>query len=409
MQKNKLKQSVAIIGGGPSALMLAAQLDEVKFDITIYEKNAALGRKFLVAGDGGFNLTHSEVVEQFVSRYIPASFFEPVISSFTNTDFRTWLSSIGVETYIGSSKRVFPVKGMKPIDVLNAILAVLKKKNVVIKTKHFWKGWSDKGLIFQLISPDNFADDILTETPDIVVFALGGGSWKVTGSDGSWMKHFEKKGVDVIPFKASNCACEVKWNKEFIELAAGESLKNILLKCDGNEKKGEVVITKFGLEGGALYALSPSIRKQINENKIAELFLDLKPSLSINEILSKLSNRGNKSLGKHLVDELNINPVQLALLKSTLNKEDFTSLETLSEKIKNLPLIINSLAPMDEAISTVGGISLNEIDNSFLLKGIPNHYVIGEMLDWDAPTGGYLLQGCFSMGYYLAGVLNTKP
>ncbi|MES2592928.1 MAG: NAD(P)-dependent oxidoreductase [Bacteroidota bacterium] len=408
MQKNKLKQSVAIIGGGPSALMLAAQLDEVKFDITIYEKNAALGRKFLVAGDGGFNLTHSEVEEQFVSRYTPASFFEPVISSFTNSDFRNWLSCIGIETYTGSSKRVFPVKGIKPIDVLNAILKVLKNMNVVIKTKHVWKGWNDKGLVFQHLYPESTADHTLTEMPDIVVFALGGGSWKVTGSDGSWLNHLEAKGIEVVPFEASNCACEVKWNKEFIELAEGKSLKNIVLKCDGEEKKGEVVLTKFGLEGGALYALSPYLRKQLKENRTAELFLDLKPSLSAKEILNKLSNKGNKSLSKHVADELNINPVQLALLKSVLNKEDFTRLETLSEKIKNLPLIISSLAPIDEAISTVGGVSLNAIDNSFQLKKMPNHYVIGEMLDWDAPTGGYLLQGCFSMGYYLAKFLNNK-
>ncbi len=399
-----MKRSAAIIGGGPAAMMLAAMLDEQKFDVTIYEKNLTIGRKFLVAGDGGFNLTHSEEKELFISRYTPASFFENIISSFSNTDLRNWLSSIGIETFVGSSKRVFPLKEIKPIDVLTAVLSVLKKKNVSLKTQHTWKGWKNNELCFEI------SNQIINVKADIAVFALGGASWKVTGSDGTWINYFAEKGIDIIPFQASNCAYQIHWNSEFIKIAEGKSLKNILLKCGSKEKKGEAVITKFGLEGGAIYALSPEITKQLNENNTAQLFLDLKPSLTALEIKNKIANKGNKSLSKHLENELNLNQVQSALLKAVLSKEEFIDIETLSEKIKNLPLTITSAAPIDEAISTVGGISLNEIDNAFQLKKLPNNYAIGEMLDWDAPTGGYLLQGCFSMGYCLAKILNeSKP
>lgn len=396
-----MKKTISIIGGGASALMLAAQLDEKKFDITIYERNAAVGRKFLVAGDGGFNLTHSEEITQFISKYTPKIFLEKSISAFNSAGLRTWLNSIGIETYVGSSKRVFPIKGIKPIDVLNAFLNVLKKKKVEIKTLHTWKGWKNDELIFETNST------IVNIKSDIVVFALGGGSWRVTGSDGTWSSIFSEKGIDIIPFQASNCAFEIKWKKEFIELAEGKSLKNIALHCGDAEKKGELVITQFGLEGGAIYALSPNIRSQLNKHKIAQIFVDLKPSLTVEEVKNKISNKGNKSLSKQLENELNLNEIHLGVLKSILTKEEFTNLDILSEKIKQLPLTISNLAPIDDAISTVGGISLSEIDAHFQLKKMTDQYVIGEMLDWDTPTGGYLLQACFSMGYCLADHLNS--
>lgn len=398
-----MKKTIAIIGGGPAALMLAAELNEQKLDVTIYERNNTVGRKFLVAGDGGFNLTHSEESEQFISRYTPALFFKKIISSFSNTDLRNWFSNIGISTIVGSSKRVFPEKRIKPIEVLNAILAILKRKNVEIKTQYFWKGWNDDNeLLF-----DTDTQTIKVKA-DFVVFALGGASWKAIGSDGSWTKYFSERGIEIIPFQASNCAYEIKWKNDFLTITEGKSLKNISLKCADKEKKGEVVITKFGIEGGAMYALSPQIRKQLNENKEAQLFIDLKPALTIEQIKDKFTARGNRSIKKLLIDRLNFDDTQIELLKTILSKEEFTDLELLSGKIKKLPLIITSAAPIDEAISTVGGISLTEIDEHFQLKKLPNHYAIGEMLDWDAPTGGYLLQACFSMGNVLAHDLNQK-
>lgn len=372
-------------------MMLAAHLNEEKFDVTIYEGNSAVGRKFLVAGDGGFNLTHSEELERFISRYTPVDLFKNLISSFTNNDLRDWLKRIGIETFVGSSKRIFPVEGIKPIDVLNAILTELKRKKVHLVTNHLWKGFDDTEI-----------------KADIIVFALGGSSWKVTGSNGAWTKYFSDKGIDIVPFQPSNCAYEVKWKDEFISMVEGRSLKNISIKCNAKEIKGELVITKFGLEGGAIYALSPEIRERLNKDGFAIVHLDLKPSLSLEQIKEKFKGREDRTIKKLLIDRLNLDETQIQLLKALLNKEEFTDLDELAKKIKDLPLELTSSAPLDDAISTVGGISLNEIDANLQLKKIPNAYCIGEMLDWDAPTGGYLLQGCFSMGYCLADHLNKK-
>ena len=397
------KKSIAIIGGGAAALMLACHIDTDKYTVTVYERNNATGRKLLVAGDGGFNLTHSEEIEQFISRYSPSSFLEKSIRSFTNKDLQFWLKAIGIDTYTGTSKRIFPVKGTKPIDVLNAILNVLNLNDVKIKTMHTWMGWNKEN---DLVFLNN--NETIPVKADITVFALGGASWKVTGSDGSWLSYFEKMGIKTVPFQASNCAVKINWSKEFIDRAGGESLKNISVKIAGNERKGELVITKFGLEGGAIYAMTEQIRKQLNEFSLATVYIDLKPSLTVFDVLNKIKNRGNKSLNKVLEDELKFSDSKIELLKTILTKEEYTDPDVLSDKIKNLPVIITGLAPIDEAISTVGGIPLEEVDDNFQLKKMPDHYCIGEMLDWDAPTGGYLLQACFSMAFYLAKKLNAR-
>jgi uncharacterized flavoprotein (TIGR03862 family) len=398
-----MKKTVAIIGGGPAALMAASMLDENKFSVTIYEKNFAIARKFLVAGDGGFNLTHSENLEDFISRYTPAAFLETALRNFTNEDLRDWFKKIGIETFVGTSKRVFPVKGIKPIDVLNAVLTDLKNKRVEIKTLHEWKGWNEKK---ELIFSNEKTG--ISVAPDFVVFALGGASWKKTGSDGEWKNLFGEKNISVVPFLPSNCAYEIKWDEKFLEVAEGESLKNISVSCGDKTKKGELVITKFGIEGGAIYALSPEIRQQLSENGFAQIYIDLKPALNTEEIKSKLSVKQNKSQTKLLADALNLSSAQISLVKFALSKEEFTDPIVLSEKIKKVPLQIISSAPIDEAISTVGGIALEEVDENFQLKKLPGNFVIGEMLDWDAPTGGYLLQACFSMGYWVAQKINSS-
>jgi uncharacterized flavoprotein (TIGR03862 family) len=381
--------------------MLAATLDTKKFDVTVYERNVAPGRKFLVAGKGGFNLTHSEDYLQMIQRYSSPSFFSPIISNFTNTDLRNWLKNSGIETYIGSSKRVFPLKSTKPITVLNTFLEILKQKKVTLKTQHEWRGWTaDQFLIF-----DNKGNTV-TCKPDLTIFALGGASWKVTGSDGDWGSYLLDAAIQINSFQASNCSYEINWSKVFLETAEGKFLKNISVTCDNLEKKGELVITKFGIEGNAIYALSPAIRKALQEKGKAIVFLDLKPQLSAGAVLDKLKNKGHKSLSKLLENELTINAVQLALLKSALCKEEFIDPQTLAIKIKQLPLTIVGAASIDEAISTVGGIDLQEIDQHFEFKKMKNHFAIGEMLDWDAPTGGYLLQACFSMGHGLGNYLN---
>jgi uncharacterized flavoprotein (TIGR03862 family) len=363
-----------------------------------------IGRKFLVAGKGGFNLTYSEDSELMIKRYLPKSFFKPIINHFDNEDLRNWLTNIGIETFIGSSKRVFPVKGIKPIDVLSAIKKKIIQNKVAIKTNHEWLGWSEND---QLRFKTN-VDEKIVEA-DFAIFALGGASWSKTGSDGGWTKHFNEKGIKTNPFQPSNCAYKIGWKEGFISKNEGRPLKNISIRCGKSIKKGEVVITKFGMEGGAIYALSPEIRNQLNSIQKASIFIDLKPTMEIEKIISKLNNpRNKKSRTQHIEYQLKLNKISISLLKNYLSKEDFTNIEKLAFHIKNLFLTIEGFAPIDEAISTVGGIDLDEIDKSFQLRKLPNHYVLGEMLNWDAPTGGYLLQACFSMGKFLADHLNEK-
>lgn len=393
-----MKKSVSIIGGGPAALTLAAFLDPKKFDVSIYEKNKATGRKFLVAGDGGFNLTHSEPLAQFIERYTPFLFLKEALNTFTNSDTRDWMKDLGIPTFIGSSKRVYPEKGIKPIEVLKTILKDLETKGVTIHYNHTWKGWkNDATLLF------NSDKEI---TSDIVVFALGGGSWKVTGSDGSWLDNFKQKGIETIPFAASNCAFEIKWDRSFITTHEGKPLKNIAVSCNNNTQKGELVISQFGLEGNAIYALSPQIRDMLSQSKEATITIDLKPTLSVIEIEKKLKNSRSKKISESLKNDLKLSPSQIGLLKTATTKEDFLDVSTLSKIIKAVPLTIVATAPIDEAISTKGGIAIEAVSGQFELKGLPSTYCIGEMLDWDAPTGGYLLQACFSMGAHLAKTLN---
>jgi uncharacterized flavoprotein (TIGR03862 family) len=398
-----MKKTVTIIGGGASSLLLAANLDTDLFDISIYEKNKTLGRKFLVAGNGGFNLTHSENQGLFIQKYLPSSFLNHHFAVFNNTHLRKWLyNTLQIETYVGSSGRIFPIKTIKPIQVLNAFITKLKEKKVVLKTQHEWKGWQQNKLIFKVKNEE------LIIKSDLVIFALGGASWKVTGSDGKWITYFKEKKINTIPFEPSNCAFKINWNNDFIKIAAGQSLKNIVVKCNEIEKKGELVITEFGIEGGAIYALSEPIRKQLAINHTAVIYIDLKPQLNSIQIKNTLINRGNNSLTKQLSTKLNINTTHIALLKNNLRKEDFINIDTLTDNIKNLPLLLTGISPIDEAISTIGGVDLTEIDENFELKNLPKHFVIGEMLDWDAPTGGYLLQGCFTMAYTLAMHLNKN-
>ena len=278
-----MKKQISIIGGGPAAFLLAAYLDETKFEVTIYEKNKSLGRKFLVAGKGGFNLTHSESINEMIERYTPSEFLKVALLEFSNVDLQNWLKENGILTFVGSSKRVYPQQNIKPIEVLNAILKVLEQKSVTVKYEHKWIGWGiNNSILFKT------KENEININPDYVVFALGGGSWKVTGSDGNWLSLFKEKGILVSDFQPSNCAFKVKWDNTFIKQYEGKPLKNIAISCGRKMQKGEVVITQFGLEGNAIYALSPQIRKLINLNQTADIYLDLKPTLTAETILHKI-------------------------------------------------------------------------------------------------------------------------
>ncbi|WP_347173969.1 NAD(P)/FAD-dependent oxidoreductase [Polaribacter uvawellassae] len=392
-----MKKTISIIGGGASAFLLAAFLDTSKFDVTIYEKNKTAGRKFLVAGKGGFNITHSEPMEQFLKRYTPTDFLEDALLNFTNTDFKNWLKQIGIPTYVGSSKRIYPEEGIKPIEVLNAILTSLKEKGITITYEHIFKDWD--------IDNNPIINNKIVKS-DYTVFSLGGGSWKITGSDGNWRNTFAKKGINTKPFAASNCAYQINWKSEFINKNEGIPLKNIAISCGNKTQKGEAVITKFGLEGNAIYGLSPQIREALSKDSKATIFIDFKPSFTLENVLSKINSSTQKNTTATLKKDLKLSSAQIDLLKTTLSKESYLTPSVLAEFIKKFPLEISNTAKLDEAISTVGGIELNSITKNFELKSLPNQFCIGEMLNWDAPTGGYLLQSCASIGVYVAKHLN---
>jgi uncharacterized flavoprotein (TIGR03862 family) len=396
-----VKKSVSIIGGGPAALILAGLLDSKKFKVTVYEKNKSLGRKFLVAGKGGFNLTHSEPIVELITRYTPSHFLEKALLDFDNNNFRDWMDSIGIPTYIGSSKRVYPESGIKPITVLNAILNVLEKQGVTIQYQQTWTGWA---------SNNNLTFNTETEIQsDYTIFALGGASWKVTGSDGNWLDLFASQNIPIVAFQSSNCAYRVDWPEDFILEHEGSPLKNIAISCLNKKQKGEVVITRFGLEGNAIYALSPQIRKELDSKQQATVFLDLKPTLRYDDLLQKIKKPTFKKTSETLQKEVKLSPAQIGLLKKYLSKETYLNPELLTQNIKKLGLEITGSALLNDAISTTGGIQLTAVDENFQLKNKKKQYCIGEMLDWDAPTGGYLLHACFSMGMHLARHLNSLP
>ena len=398
-----MKKKIAIVGGGSSALFLACELNPQKFDVSIYESNKALGRKFLVAGDGGLNITHSENEADFLKKYTPHEFISEAFNSFTNKDLVKWLEKIEVDTFVGSSGRVFPVKNLKPVEVLNLFLSKINENKVSIKTEHLWSGFiKSNSLLFEYKKKDVEAEN------DVVIFCLGGASWPVTGSKGDWINYFSEKNILVNPFLASNCEFIISWPPNFGEKIEGKVLKNISISCNNKLQLGEAVLTKVGIEGNAIYPLSSEIRKQLLANQSAEIYIDLKPGVSVEKIESKIREIiHKKEFSKNLKTALNLQSIHLQLLKSLLSKEDFLNEKKLSHFIKNIKLNIIATGEITKAISTVGGISLKEIDNHFQLKKLPNHYVIGEMLDYDAPTGGYLLQSCFSMAKYLANHLNT--
>jgi uncharacterized flavoprotein (TIGR03862 family) len=392
-----MKKTISIVGGGPSSLLLAAFLNTEKFDITIYEKNKTVGRKFLVAGKGGFNLSHSEPIAELIERYTPANFLKSSLLHFTNNHFRNWLDTLKIPTYIGSSKRVYPKEGIKPITVLNTILEHLKQKGIIFKYEHTFSGWDSKNNLI-------IGNKIIST--DYTVFSLGGGSWKITGSDGCWIETFQKKGIKTIPFEASNCAFKIDWKLDFIEKNNGNPLKNITISCSGKTQKGEAVITNFGLEGNAIYGLSPQIRAQLKVKNKANVTIDFKPTLTLETVISKIINSTSKNTTQILKKELKLSNSQIDLLKTYLPKESYLNTRLLAENVKEFHLEVADVSPLDEAISTVGGIGLNAVDTHFQLHRLPNQFCIGEMLNWDAPTGGYLLQACASKGVFLSNHLN---
>jgi hypothetical protein len=392
------KANAAVIGAGPAGLMAAETLAREGRRVTVYDRMASPGRKFLLAGRGGLNLTHSEDFERFLSRYGEAApRLRAAIEAFPPPALRAWCEGLGQETFVGTSGRVFP-KAMKASPLLRAWLKRLAGLNVAFKLRHRWAGWdADRALLFD--TPEGR----IGSPADVTVFALGGASWPRLGSDGHWTTLFAEQGIKVSPLKPSNCGFEADFSDFFRARFEGQPLSGIELRFGGARARGEAVITKTGLEGGAIYALSPHLRDAIERSGEAVLGIDLRPGIAAGELEKALSKpRGKQSVSNVLRKAAKLSPVAAGLLQEAAHRDGqpLSSMEpgALAALIKDVPVRLTATAPIERAISTAGGVAFAEIDERFMLRRMPGVFVAGEMLDWEAPTGGYLLQACFSTG-----------
>jgi uncharacterized flavoprotein (TIGR03862 family) len=399
-----MKATIAIIGGGAAAISFATRIDTKKYNVCIFEKQKRLGSKLLVAGKGGFNLTHSEGIHTLKQRYVPSDFLLDALTLFDNADLRKFFTAIGIPTFVGSSKRVFPLSTIKPTKVVEALLAQIKKRAIAIHTRVTFIDFSKSGNRYEILLKDQNQTKVVMA--DFIVFALGGASWHVTGSTGDYLNLFNEKGIKTYPFQASNCAVEISWPTQIIRKIEGKPIKNIAITVNERTHLGEIMVTKFGIEGTPVYALSPQIRAGLKKEERQKIYIDFKPAVNHASLEEKLNRPQKGNWTAHVEKQLNLTKVQMVLLKNATSKDEFQTVSALIKYVKKLPLEIVNLAPIDEAISTVGGISLEAVNSNFELIDMKNVFVLGEMLNWDAPTGGYLIQACMSMGQYAANYLN---
>lgn len=389
---------VAIVGGGPAGLIAAEEAVKAGHRVTVYERMPSAGRKFLLAGRGGLNLTHGEALEGFLRRYGPrADALRAAIESFPPQQLRAWSEALGQKTFEGSSGRIFP-EALKASPLLRAWLRRLSETGVAFAFRHRWRGWDDEG-------------QLLFDTPrgresvqaDAVVLALGGASWPKLGSDGSWTAILEQRGIAIAPLQPANSGFLVSWSETFRESFAGTPLKRIAITVHNSTVRGEAVITDYGIEGGVIYAQSEHLRDEILTKGETVAHIALRPDLSETEIEKRLSApRGKQSFSNFLRKAINLPPVGIALLHEWAAADGARISELSAEKlaalISHFPLKLTGIAPIESAISTTGGILFEELDQNFMLRKLPGLFVAGEMLDWEAPTGGYLLQACFATG-----------
>lgn len=383
------ENQIIIIGAGPAGLMAAQQLALKGFKVHVYEQNKAAARKFLVAGNGGFNLTHSEELESFVQKY-GAEEIQEMVRDFDNQKVIQWLLDLGITTYVGSSGKIFPTKNFKPIQVLKAWLDELEKLGVTIHYDHVFIDFDDSNVYLK-----NNKEAIFVNYSKLIL-AMGGGSWKKTGSDAKWVETLKAKNIEITPLESANSGYNT--NSDFHQLQ-GQYLKNIKVSFDRNEKIGEIVFTKYGIEGSPIYHMNRFTRKH---DFPLVIDIDLKPNLSESEILEQL--KGTAKISSVLKRNLKLSTTAINLLK-TLDKESYLDIENLAKTIKRFPMEILSFRPIDEVISTSGGVAFSALNKKLELKNFPNVFCAGEMIDWEAPTGGYLLQACFSTGFWLANAI----
>lgn len=399
MKNSSPNASVAVIGGGPAGLMAAEVLSQAGCAVHLFDAMPSLGRKFLLAGRGGLNLTHSEAAERFVARYLmPDEHIRRWLAEFDATALRKWAHGLGIETFVGSSGRVFPV-GMKTSPLLRAWLKRLNAGGVAFHLRQRWQGWNQTGaLVFATPEGSN------NFKPDATILALGGGSWARLGSDGAWVTQLAQRGVAVSPLQAANCGFEVAWSSHLREQFAGQPVKTVVATvtlANGSkiERPGEFIITRHGVEGSLIYALSAPLRELVYSTGEAILTLDLAPTHTLADLTIALSRpRGRDSLSNHLRRFAGIRGAKAALLREYCDPETLADPVRLAGRIKALPLRLIATRPIDEAISSAGGVRFDQVNDQLMLKKVPSVFCAGEMLDWEAPTGGYLLTACFASG-----------
>jgi uncharacterized flavoprotein (TIGR03862 family) len=399
------KPRVAVIGGGPAGLMAAEILSAGGVGVTVYDRMPSVGRKLLIAGRGGLNLTHSEPLAQFVTRYGAASaWLEPILHAFPPKALIAWAEGLGEPTFVGSSGRVFP-KAMKASPLLRAWLKRLVAQGVGFKTRHDWRGWDASGnLIFV-----RQEGEIERVRPDATLLALGGASWPKLGSNGAWAEFLRARGVKLNPFLPSNCGFKVAWSEAFATRFEGTPLKNIALSFGVRTVRGEALITRGGVEGGAVYALSADIRDALAARGNASIEIDLCPALGAAQVAEKLDRqRGDQSVSNLLRKAVNLPPVAINLMREAHGAALNANSATLAQQVKSVRINLTGTQPLERAISTAGGVALDAVDQTLMLKAAPGVYVSGEMLDWEAPTGGYLLQAAFSSAVVAARALLVR-
>jgi len=397
MTSTSLKK-IIVIGAGPAGLMAAERAVDAGFAVDVYDAMPSVGRKFLLAGKSGMNLTHAEAHSDLLERYSNSSIqLRSAIDAFPAQAICEWASNLGVATFVGSSKRVFPVD-MKAAPLLRAWLHRLRASGVNFFMRHKWQGWTEEGHIFQTPEGAKIVH------ADACIYAFGGASWPRLGSDGAWLNPFQAQNLTVEPLTASNCGFELAWSDYFKQHFAGTPLTSVCASVVsssgiGSKRQGQFVITETGVEGSLIYALSAPIRRQIELAGYCELQIDLLPGRDLSRVQKELSMpRGSRSLSSHLRSKLGLHAIHTALIHECLRPEQIQDTDQLAQALKALPLKLLRARPIEEAISSAGGLQWSELDERFMLKKKPGHFCAGEMLNWDAPTGGYLLTACFATG-----------
>ena len=381
--------------------MAAEVLIEAGIKVDLYDAMPSMGRKFLMAGKGGMNISHAEPYDKFLSRYgVRRTYIEPMIDEFTPQALRDWIQNLGIETFIGSSGRIFPAD-MKAAPLLRAWLHRLRVAGVNFHMRHQWLGWvEDENTALNFATPEGEHRIKV----DAVVLALGGGSWPQLGSTGAWVSLLAQRAILVAPLKPSNCGFDVAWSEYFRSRFSGQPLKSVCVSFSNNEgvnvrQQGELIVTKNGLEGGVIYTLSALLREEISAKGFADIYLDLLPDKDVPLLTDKISQpRGKLSMANHLRKRVGIDGVKSGLLREIVPASDFNNSVRLCSAIKALPIKLIATRPLDEAISSAGGIAFEELDKHLMVRSMPGVFCAGEMLDWEAPTGGYLLTACFATG-----------